>query len=133
MNSKRLLLCDDDVHILRAAEFKFKRAGFDVHCAADGEQAWQMVLDLRPDLVITDCQMPRLDGLGLATRIKDHPEVAGLPVILLTGKGFELNHAEICAKYGVLMVLAKPFSPRDLLQRVAVVLYSQPTPELALS
>ena len=123
MTAKRILLCDDELHIVRAAEFKFKRAGFDVCCASDGEEGWKMVLEFQPDIVITDCQMPRLDGLGLASRIKNDPTVSGLPVIMLTGKGFELNQAEVCERYGVLAVMAKPFSPRDLLQRVEVVLH----------
>src|SRR5437763_700456 len=125
MNSKRILLCDDELHIIRAAEFKFKRAGYEVRCATDGEEAWRMILEERPDVVITDCQMPRLDGLGLAERILQDASLGGLPVILLTAKGFELNQAEICQKFGVLAVLAKPFSPRELLQRVEVVLQTR--------
>lgn len=124
MSQKNILLCDDELHIVRAAEFKFKRSGYEVRCASDGEQAWEMIRQQRPDIVITDCQMPRLNGLALAERIKNDPELAGLPVIMLTGKGFELDHAEICENFGVLAVLAKPFSPRELLQRVEVVLHS---------
>ena len=132
MNAKRILLCDDEPHIVRAAEFKFKRAGYDVRTTFDGEEAWQAVLEFQPDIVITDCQMPRLDGLGLADRIQHDPTVSGLPVIMLTGKGFELDHAEVCARYGVFAVLAKPFSPRDLLQRVEVALHSREFAEVAI-
>ena len=132
MTAKRILLCDDELHIVRAAEFKFKRAGYEVRCASDGEEAWQTLLDFHPDIVITDCQMPRLDGLGLAARIKEDPVFAGLPVIMLTGKGFELNQEEVRQRYGILAVMAKPFSPRDLLQRVEVVLHSREFAEVAL-
>ena len=62
---KRILLCDDEVHILRAAEFKLKRAGYDVQTASDGQEAWEHIQAQPPDILITDCQMPRLDGLGL--------------------------------------------------------------------
>jgi len=61
----RILLVDDELHILRAAEFKLKRFGFDVVCAFDGEEAWDAICDCRPDLVVTDLQMPRLSGVGL--------------------------------------------------------------------
>lgn len=132
MNPTRILLCDDERYIVRAAEVMFRRAGFEVQCASDGEQAWQMILERRPDIVITDCQMPRLDGLGLAERIDGDPDLSGLPVIMLTGKSCELNHAELRQNNGVLAVLAKPFSPRELLQRVEVVLHSrEPEPALA--
>ena len=70
--TKRILLCDDELHILRAAEFKFKRAGYDVVCASDGQEGWEQIQQCRPDIVVTDCQMPRLSGLGLAERIQPH-------------------------------------------------------------
>ena len=69
--SKRILLCDDEIHILRAAEFKFKRAGYEVVLAGDGEEGWERIQEQIPDIVITDCQMPRLSGLGLAERITE--------------------------------------------------------------
>ncbi|MEQ8788103.1 MAG: response regulator [Pirellulaceae bacterium] len=114
----RLLLCDDEPHILRAAEFKFKRAGFEVLTACDGEEGWRHIQENRPDLVVTDCQMPRLDGVSLVKRVREHDELADLPIIMLTAKGFELSKAELCGEYGVVAVLAKPFSPRELLQMV---------------
>jgi two-component system alkaline phosphatase synthesis response regulator PhoP len=120
--AKRILLCDDEVHILRAAEFKLLRAGFDVVCASDGEEGWQRIQEARPDMIITDCQMPRLDGLGLAARIRGTPELNGLPIIMLTAKGYELSHGDVEREYGIMAVLAKPFSPRELLQYVHGVL-----------
>ncbi len=68
--SKRILLCDDELHILRALEIKFLRSGYEVITAGDGEEGWEQLQKLRPDIVITDCQMPRLNGLGLS---RTHP------------------------------------------------------------
>src|SRR6187402_3550899 len=98
--SKRILLCDDELHILRAAEFKFKKAGYNVVTATDGEEGWEKVNSEHPDIVVTDCQMPRLSGLGLAERIKASPITAGLPVIMLSAKGFELSPAELRSQFG---------------------------------
>ena len=120
--SKRILLCDDEPHILRAAEFKFKRAGYEVHTASDGEEGWQQVQAIEPDIVVTDCQMPRLSGLGLAERIKQHPQIADLPVIMLSAKGFELSPEELREQFGIRCLMAKPFSPRELFARVEAVL-----------
>lgn len=114
--SKRILLCDDEIHILRAAEFKFKRAGYEVALASDGQEGWERILEQMPDIVVTDCQMPRLSGLGLAERIKDNPATCHLPVIMLSGKGFELSEQEIREKYGIRSLVGKPFSPRELFQ-----------------
>ena len=71
--SAKVLLCDDEIHILRAAEFKLSRAGFDVRCATDGQEAWEAIERERPDLLITDFQMPRLNGLDLIQRIRQRP------------------------------------------------------------
>jgi two-component system alkaline phosphatase synthesis response regulator PhoP len=122
---KRILLCDDEVHILRAAEFKLKRAGYDVQTASDGQEAWEHIQAQPPDIIITDCQMPRLDGLGLVQRVRENPNTQDLPVLMLTAKGFELSHEELADKWQILGVIAKPFSPRELLQTVDKILDAQ--------
>ncbi len=88
---KRILLCDDEIHILRAAEFKLKRAGYDVRVASDGEEGWELIQQEIPDLVVTDCQMPRLDGLALIARAREHEATRDLPFFMLTAKGLESN------------------------------------------
>lgn len=120
--SKRILLCDDELHILRAAEFKFKRAGYDVVLATDGQEGWERIEQARPDIVVTDCQMPKLSGLALAERICTTPATAELPVIMLSAKGFELSPAELRQNYGIRCLMAKPFSPRELFAKVEAIL-----------
>lgn len=120
--SKRILLCDDEIHILRAAEFKLKRAGYDVEIACDGQEGWDAIQRQRPDVLITDCQMPRMDGLALVRKVRESPEMMDLPIFMLTAKGYELSHEELAKKWNVMAVIAKPFSPRELLQRVNDVL-----------
>lgn len=117
-----LLLCDDDVHILRAAEIKLRRAGYDVRTAGDGQEGWELVEQQRPDLVVTDCQMPRLDGFQLTRRLRENPATADVPVLMLTAKGFELDQEELAARWNVTAVIPKPFSPRELLKRVDALL-----------
>ena len=119
---KRVLLVDDEIHILRAAEFKIKRAGFDVRIAGDGEEAWELIENQKPDLLITDCQMPRLDGFGLVQRVRENPETADLPVLMLTAKGFELSEEDLTGKWNVSRLISKPFSPRELLATVKEIL-----------
>jgi DNA-binding response OmpR family regulator len=114
----RVLLCDDEIHIVRAAEFKLTRAGYEVRCASNGLEAWEEIQRQKPDVLITDCQMPRLDGIGLCQKIRQHPETRDLPVFMLTAKGYELSHDELNEQLGILGVITKPFSPRELLRRV---------------
>ncbi len=115
---KYILLCDDEIHILRAAEFKLKKAGFEVAMAFDGEEGWALIQERKPDLVVTDCQMPHLDGLGLANRIRSTPETADIPVFMLSAKGFELSADQLQQELGIRRLIFKPFSPKELLMAV---------------
>jgi len=124
--SKRVLLCDDEIYILRAAEIKLRHAGFEVDTAADGEEGWQKIVEHTPDIVVTDCQMPRLDGMGLIRRMREHPETAEIPALMLTAKGFELSKQELAERWKVITVLPKPFSPRELLQIVTAAVCPEP-------
>lgn len=116
--SAKILLCDDEIHILRAAEFKLARAGFEVRCVTDGQQALEAIEQERPDILITDFQMPRLNGLELIERVRGNPQTSDLTVIVLTAKGFEVSPQEMAERWGVAAVLGKPFSPRELLRLV---------------
>jgi two-component system, OmpR family, alkaline phosphatase synthesis response regulator PhoP len=128
--TKRILLCDDEIHILRAAEFKLKKAGYEVEIANDGQEALEAIERQSPDLLITDCQMPRLDGLGLIQKVRGNPALASMPIFMLTAKGLEISHEELAQKWNVAAVVAKPFSPRELLQRVQAAI-GEPQPEMA--
>lgn len=120
--AKRLLLCDDEVHILRAAEFKLKKAGYDVSVAFDGQEGWEAIQENMPDLVVTDYQMPRLDGLQLIARCREHAETQQLPMVLLTAKGMELDRDDLIGRFNLTAILFKPFSPRELLAKVEGVI-----------
>ncbi len=123
--SKRVLLCDDEIQIIRAAEFKIKRAGYDVAIACDGQEGWEMIQQQRPDIVVTDCQMPRLDGLGLIEKLRGNPDTVDLPVLMLTGKGYELDQEYLFGTLKISELIPKPFSPRELLKSVEKTLQAQ--------
>lgn len=116
--AKRILCCHGESHIMRAAEFKFERAGFEVECAFDEEDAWQRIQQRTPDLLITDCETPQLDGIELVRRVRADGLTHDLPAILLTANESELSKAELMAALGVVAILAQPFSPHELLRRV---------------
>jgi len=122
--TKKVLLCDDEVHILRTAEIKVQRAGYDVRVASDGQQAWELIQAEMPDILVTDVQMPRLDGLGLVKRLRENPATHDLPVLMLTAKGYELSHTELAEQWQVASVLSKPFSPRELVELIERTLAS---------
>ena len=125
--AKHVLLCDDEIQIIRAAEFKIKRAGYEVTIAADGQEGWDMIKQQRPDIVVTDCQMPRLDGLGLVKKIRANADTADLPVLMLTAKGYELDEEYLYETLNIVELIPKPFSPRELLKSVEQTLQNQDT------
>ncbi|MEW4451325.1 response regulator [Bremerella sp. JC817] len=118
----KVLIADDEMHILRAAEFKLKRSGFEVTCVEDGQEAWEAIQVERPDILITDFHMPRMDGLMLCRTVRSNESTATLPIIMLTAKGFDLSGDDGTSELGIAAVLAKPFSPRGLVQCIQEVL-----------
>jgi two-component system, OmpR family, alkaline phosphatase synthesis response regulator PhoP len=124
--AKKVLLCDDEAHILRAAQIKLSNAGYEVSTAPDGQAAWEAILASPPDILVTDLQMPRMDGLELSRRVRETPSTTHLPILMLTAKGFELAHLELAQKCGVLAVLPKPFSPRELVRYIGAILNGEP-------
>lgn len=116
--SKKVLLCDDEIHIVRAAEIRLSQAGFTVRIAHDGQEAWEAILEDQPDVLVTDLQMPRVDGFELIRRIRANASTKDMPVLMLTAKGFELAREEVMEKWGISSVLSKPFSPRELVRLI---------------
>ena len=120
--NRRVVICDDEPHITRAVALKLKRAGYAPETHPDGRAAWDAVRRESPALVVTDCQMPRMSGLDLLRALRGEADTADTPVILLTGKGYELDEAELRAELGEVRLFAKPFSPRELLATVTALL-----------
>lgn len=111
-------VCDDDSHIVRAISMKLKKAGLDVVCFPDGYACWEKAQEKTPDLIITDLQMPRMNGLELCEKIREFPDTQAVPITLLTGKGFEFDHDDYIESRKFTNVMVKPFSPKKLLEQV---------------
>lgn len=124
--NKKVLLCDDEIHILRAAEFKVSKSGYDVRIARDGQEAWEMIQQELPDVLVTDVQMPRMNGFELSAQIRGDLKTKDLPILMLTAKGFELEHAELMNKWGIIDIVAKPFSPRELVRKIDQIVGTMP-------
>lgn len=128
MSHPPTILCvDDESHILHVVSLKLRNAGFHVLTAEDGEAGLAAALRHTPDLVITDFQMPFLSGLEMCVELKKHPATGATPVIMLTARGFALPPDQV-NHTGIVAVMNKPFSPRDVLARVQELLGVQPAP-----
>ncbi len=118
---KTILVADDESHILNVVSLKLRNAGFRVVTARDGQEALELALLERPDLLITDYHMPQLSGLELCQRLKQDPATSAIPAIMLTARGYNLE-ANDTQQSGILRMMSKPFSPRQLLSTVNEVL-----------
>jgi two-component system, OmpR family, alkaline phosphatase synthesis response regulator PhoP len=116
-SSRTVLVADDESHILNVVSLKLRNAGFNVICAHDGTEALEMALSNKPDLLITDYHMPGLNGLEVASRLRQSETCKQMPAILLSARGYNLNETDI-RESGISLQLSKPFSPRNLLSLV---------------
>ena len=123
---RKVLVADDEAYIVHVVSLKLGNAGYDVLAAHDGEEAYELALELRPDLIITDYQMPYMSGLELCKRLQETPETARIPALMLTARGFSLDPDEL-RQTNIVEVLSKPFSPRKVLARVQELLHEELT------
>lgn len=114
---KRIIVADDEAHILHIVSMKLRNAGFEVITAMDGEEALELCRSEKPDMLITDYQMPYMSGLELCLELRKDDATRDIPALMLTARGFDIESEEMQAA-GISTVLAKPFSPREVLQTV---------------
>jgi len=120
-NKPIILVVDDETHIVHVVSLKLTRAGYQVIPAEDGEEALELALEHCPDVVITDFQMPIMNGLELCIEMRQHELTANTPVLMLTARGFGLDDDQL-SQTNIVEVLSKPFSPREILSRVEKLL-----------
>ena len=114
---RKILIADDESHILNVLLLKLRHAGFDVVSASDGGEALESARRERPDLLITDYHMPVLTGVEVCQRLREDAAWK-VPAILLTARGNELTAEELVSG-GIVDVINKPFSPRHVLTIVS--------------
>ena len=114
---KRILVADDESHIVNVVRLKLSNAGYQVVAAGDGEEAYEAAVESPPDLLITDYHMPFMSGLELCERLKRTPQTQHVPALMLTARGYSLKQEDLI-RTNIVGVLSKPFSPREVLARV---------------
>lgn len=114
----RILIADDDPHVHQSLNAYFRREGYQTLSAYDGEEAVKQVRQSRPDMMLLDIMMPKMDGLMVCREIRKE---TNLPIIMLTAKGEEFDKL-LGLELGADDYITKPFSPREVLARVKAVL-----------
>ncbi len=137
MAKEKILVVDDEEDILELLRYNLLREGYNVSCAASGEEALRLAQSEIPDLLVLDLMLPGIDGLEVTKILKNDSRTRDIPIVMLTAKGEE---ADIVTglELGADDYITKPFSPRVLVARVRAVLrrkgkeYKEETPVLRI-
>jgi len=120
--TRRILIVDDEDDIREVAQMSLEMvAGWEVVPARSGDEGVRLAAEHRPDAILLDVMMPGMDGPATAALLRDRPETAAIPVILLTAKVQPADRRRLEA-LGVAGVLAKPFDPMELANQVSALL-----------
>ncbi|XRC40951.1 response regulator YycF [Lactiplantibacillus plantarum] len=121
---KKILVVDDEKPISDIVKFNLTKEGYEVHVAADGEEALQKVDEVHPDLILLDLMLPKMDGLEVARQVRKNYD---MPIIMVTAKDSELDKV-LGLELGADDYVTKPFSNRELVARVKANLRRQGAP-----
>ena len=114
----RVLIADDDPNVHQSLNVYFRKEGYDVISAYDGEEAIEKAKSLHPDMIVLDIMMPKADGLTVCREIRRDMTT---PIIMLTAKGEEIDKL-LGLELGADDYITKPFSPREVVARIKAVL-----------
>jgi DNA-binding response OmpR family regulator len=113
----KILIAEDDLDIRELIAISLRYAGYEVILAVDGQQAVDLTIAEKPDLIILDIRMPRLTGFEALEQIKDKPEFIDTPVVILSAKGQE-SEIQAGLELGATQYILKPFAPDELIEKI---------------
>ena len=113
----RILVIDDEPEVAKVLEIRLKATGYEPIIAVDGEDGWNKVKSERPDLIILDIMLPKLDGYSLCNLIKKDKTTRKIPVIMLTGKNM-VGDIEKGFDTGAVSYISKPYDWQHLLEEI---------------
>lgn len=119
----KILLVDDDALLVRMYQKKFENDGYIVTTANDGEVALQKVSEFKPDLILLDIMMPKMNGLKVLEILKNNTETANIPVILLTNVGSSDEDAQLGLEMGAVAYIVKASNrPKVVVEKIKEIL-----------
>jgi DNA-binding response OmpR family regulator len=118
---KEILIVDDEPSIVIPIQFLMEQQGYSVLVAENGEDALDVIYKYKPDLILLDIMLPRIDGYEVCEIVRLNPEYRGIKIIFLTAKGREVEIAKGLA-LGADAYITKPFSNTELVAKVKALL-----------
>jgi two-component system alkaline phosphatase synthesis response regulator PhoP len=119
--NKKVLIADDEPNIVISLEFIMRREGFEVLVAVDGEEALATAREQKPDLVLLDVMMPRMNGFDVCQALRADRELDHMRIVMLTAKGRDTEISKGLG-LGADAYVTKPFSTKDLVLQVRTLL-----------
>lgn len=119
MTKKKILVVDDEPSISMLIEFNLKLVGFEVHCVHDGEAVFNAIHSFRPDLIVLDLMLPKMDGIQVCRALRERNNL--VPIIMLTAMQ-DLSDKIAGLDNGADDYMTKPFSPQELISRIQAIL-----------
>ena len=119
--TKKVLIADDEQNIVISLEFLLGREGFQVLVAQDGEEALAKARAEKPDLVLLDVMMPKMNGFDVCQALRADPELSAVRILMLTAKGRETEISKGLG-LGADAYMTKPFSTKELVVQVRALL-----------
>ncbi len=116
-DKRKVLIADDEPNIVTALEFLLKRAGYEVRCAANGDEALALVQSYAPDLVLIDIMMPGKSGYEVCQKMRERPEWRQIKIVMVTAKGREAEVSKGLS-LGADLYVTKPFSTQELIAAI---------------
>jgi len=122
MSAKKVLVVDDEIHIVHVVAIKLRNNGYEVITAGNGAEAYELACEEKPDIIVTDYQMPVMSGLDFVEKLRSSEATVNTPVIMLTARSFAIEDKQK-EELGISQCLSKPFSPKELLEKIEDILY----------
>jgi CheY-like chemotaxis protein len=122
MPLKKVLVVDDEVHIVHVVAIKLRNNGYEAIVAGNGAEAYELACREKPDIIIADYMMPVMDGLQLIEKLRNTEQTKNIPIVLLTARNFAIDD-ERQQQLRISECITKPFSPKELLRTIEDIIY----------
>lgn len=119
---RKILVVDDEPDVIFVLRTVLEKNGFAVEEANNGLVALDKTKEVRPDLIITDLMMPQMDGFSVNLKLKENPETADIPVVVMTGKGHLKELLTVRSDLNVAAYLEKPFRVASIVDKIKEIL-----------
>jgi len=121
MEKNKILIIEDEAHIIELLTFNLEKNNFEVVVAKDGEEGLKMAYTEKPDLILLDLMLPKIEGTKVCMQLKNNQKMQDTPIIMLTAKSEEMDKI-LGLEIGADDYVTKPFSVRELIARIKVII-----------